>query len=46
MTVGWTPSSRTARGSSPGAPGPGDVALTVGAGDVDRAVPLLLEELR
>jgi UDP-N-acetylmuramate--alanine ligase len=45
MTVGWTPSveegarfiARRARS--------GDVALTVGAGDVDRVVPLLLEEL-
>ncbi len=45
MTLGWTPSiedgvrfvARHAR--------PGDVALTVGAGDVDRAVPLLLEKL-
>jgi UDP-N-acetylmuramate--alanine ligase len=45
MPVGWTPAlgdgvrflARRAR--------PGDVALTVGAGDVDRAVPLLLEAL-
>ena len=45
MAVGWTPTiddgarfiARRAR--------PGDVVLTVGAGDVDRAVPLLLEEL-
>ena len=45
MTVGWTPLiedgvrflSRRAR--------PGDVILTVGAGDVDRAAPLVLEEL-
>jgi UDP-N-acetylmuramate--alanine ligase len=45
MTVGWTPTveegaiflARRAR--------EGDVALTVGAGDVDRAVPLLLEAL-
>jgi UDP-N-acetylmuramate--alanine ligase len=45
MPVGWTPGiedgarflARRARA--------GDVVLTIGAGDVDRAVPLLLEEL-
>jgi UDP-N-acetylmuramate--alanine ligase len=45
MTVAWTPSvedgarflSRRAR--------PGDLVLTVGAGDVDRAAPLILEAL-
>ena len=45
MTVGWTPSvedgarflARRARA--------GDVVLTMGAGNVDDAVPLLLEEL-
>ena len=45
MPVGWTPSieegarflARRARA--------GDVVLTIGAGDVDRAVPLLLDEL-
>jgi UDP-N-acetylmuramate--alanine ligase len=45
MQVGWTPGieegarflARRARA--------GDVVLTIGAGDVDRAVPLLLEEL-
>ena len=45
MPVGWTPTiedgarflARRARA--------GDVVLTIGAGDVDRAVPLLLEEL-
>jgi UDP-N-acetylmuramate--alanine ligase len=45
MTVGWTPSvedgarflARRARA--------GDVVLTMGAGNVDEAVPLLLEEL-
>lgn len=45
MPVGWTPNiedgarflARRARA--------GDVVLTIGAGDVDRAVPLLLEEL-
>jgi UDP-N-acetylmuramate--alanine ligase len=45
MTVGWTPGvdagarflARRARA--------GDVVLTMGAGNVDEAVPLLLEEL-
>ena len=45
MTVGWTPSveqgarflARRARA--------GDVVLTMGAGNVDEAVPLLLAEL-
>jgi UDP-N-acetylmuramate-alanine ligase len=45
MPVAWTPKiedgarflARRARA--------GDVVLTIGAGDVDRAVPLLLEEL-
>ncbi len=45
MPIGWTPTveegarflARRARA--------GDVVLTIGAGDVDRAVPLLLEEL-
>jgi len=46
MPVAWTPGledgvrfiSRRAR--------PGDVVLTIGAGDVERAAPLILEELR
>ena len=45
MPVAWTPGledgvrflSRRAR--------PGDVVLTIGAGDVERAAPLILEEL-
>ena len=45
MSVAWTPKiedgvrflARRAR--------PGDVVVTIGAGDVDRAVPLLLQEL-
>ena len=45
MAVAWTPAledgvrfiSRRAR--------PGDVVLTIGAGDVERAAPLILEEL-
>ena len=35
----------TARAGSPRSRAPGDVVLTVGAGDVDRAVPVLLEAL-
>ena len=38
-------SSTTRFASSPGARGPGDLVLTIGAGDVERAGPLLLEEL-
>jgi UDP-N-acetylmuramate-alanine ligase len=45
MTVGWTPKveegarflARRARA--------GDIVVTMGAGDVDEAVPLLLEKL-
>jgi UDP-N-acetylmuramate--alanine ligase len=45
MPVAWTPGledavrflSRRAR--------PGDLVLTIGAGDVERAAPLILEEL-
>ena len=45
MTVGWTPSVEEGARFIARRARPGDVALTVGAGDVDRAVPLLLEEL-
>jgi UDP-N-acetylmuramate--alanine ligase len=45
MTVGWTPSVEEGAGFLARRARPGDVALTVGAGDVDRAVPLLLAEL-
>jgi UDP-N-acetylmuramate--alanine ligase len=45
MTVGWMPSVDEAARFIARRARPGDVALTVGAGDVDRAVPLLLEEL-
>ena len=37
--------SRTARGFLARRARPGDLVLTIGAGDVDRAVPLLLEAL-
>ncbi len=45
MTVGWTPSIEDGARFVARHARPGDVALTVGAGDVDRAVPLLLEKL-
>jgi UDP-N-acetylmuramate--alanine ligase len=45
MTVGWTPSVEQGAAFLAARARPGDVALTVGAGDVDRAVPLLLERL-
>jgi len=45
MTVGWTPTIEDGARFIARRARPGDVALTVGAGDVDRAVPLLLEEL-
>ncbi len=45
MTLGWTPSIEEGASFVASHARPGDVALTVGAGDVDRAVPLLLEKL-
>jgi UDP-N-acetylmuramate--alanine ligase len=45
VTVGWTPSVEQGAAFLAARARPGDVALTVGAGDVDRAVPLLLERL-
>jgi UDP-N-acetylmuramate--alanine ligase len=45
VTVGWTPSIEQGAAFLAVRARPGDVALTVGAGDVDRAVPLLLERL-
>jgi len=45
LTVGWTPSVEQGAAFLAARARPGDVALTVGAGDVDRAVPLLLEGL-
>jgi UDP-N-acetylmuramate--alanine ligase len=44
-TVGWTPTVEQGAAFLAARARPGDVALTVGAGDVDRAVPLLLESL-
>ena len=45
ITVGWTPSVEQGASFLAGRARPGDVALTVGAGDVDRAVPLIIEKL-
>ncbi|MEP6908926.1 MAG: cyanophycin synthetase [Actinomycetota bacterium] len=45
MAVGWTPSVEDGARFIARRARPGDVVLTVGAGDVDRAVPLLLEGL-
>jgi UDP-N-acetylmuramate--alanine ligase len=45
ITVGWTPSIEQGATFLAGRARPGDVALTVGAGDVDRAVPLIIERL-
>jgi len=44
-TVGWTPTVEQGAAFLAARARPGDVALTVGAGDIDRAVPLLLERL-
>jgi UDP-N-acetylmuramate--alanine ligase len=46
MPVGWAPALEDAARLLARRARPGDVVLTVGAGDVDRAVPLILEELR
>jgi UDP-N-acetylmuramate--alanine ligase len=45
MPVGWTPTVEEAATFLARRARHGDVAMTVGAGDVDRAVPLLLEQL-
>jgi UDP-N-acetylmuramate--alanine ligase len=45
MPVGWTPSVEQGAEFLARRARPGDVVLTIGAGDVDRAVPLLLEAL-
>jgi UDP-N-acetylmuramate--alanine ligase len=45
LTVGWTPNVEQGATFLAGHARPGDVALTVGAGDVDRAVPLIIERL-
>ena len=43
--VAWTPRIEDGVRFLAGRARPGDVVLTVGAGDVDRAAPLLLEAL-
>jgi UDP-N-acetylmuramate--alanine ligase len=45
MTVGWTPAVEEGARFLARRARPGDVVLTMGAGDVDQAVPLLLQEL-
>jgi UDP-N-acetylmuramate--alanine ligase len=45
MTVGWMPQLEDAVRFLARRARPGDLMLTIGAGDVERAGPLLLEEL-
>jgi UDP-N-acetylmuramate--alanine ligase len=45
MPVGWTPGLEDAVAFLARRARPGDLVLTIGAGDVERAAPLLLEEL-
>jgi UDP-N-acetylmuramate--alanine ligase len=45
MPVGWAPSVEGAAALVAAWARPGDILLTIGAGDVDRAVPLVLERL-
>jgi UDP-N-acetylmuramate--alanine ligase len=46
MPIGWTPEVEDGAHFLAGRARPGDVVVTVGAGDVDRAIPRLLDELR
>jgi UDP-N-acetylmuramate--alanine ligase len=46
MRVGWAPALDSAAALLAEQARPGDLVLTVGAGDVDRAVPLILDRLR
>jgi UDP-N-acetylmuramate--alanine ligase len=46
MRLGWSPELGTAAALVAGWARPGDVVLTAGAGDVDRAGPAILERLR
>lgn len=46
MPVGWVPRLEDAVAILSQHARPGDLILTIGAGDVDRAVPLLVERLR
>lgn len=45
MRIGWAPALEDAARLVAGWTRPGDVVLTLGAGDVDRAAPLILEAL-
>ncbi len=45
MRIGWAPSLGDAAGIVAGWARAGDIVLTLGAGDVDRAAPLILEAL-
>ena len=45
MRIGWVPSLEDAARVVAGWTRPGDTVLTLGAGDVDRAAPLILEAL-
>jgi UDP-N-acetylmuramate--alanine ligase len=45
MPIGWAPSVEDAASLVAGWARPGDTVLTLGAGDVDRAAPLILEAL-
>ena len=45
MRIGWAPELADAAGVVAGWARPGDTVLTLGAGDVDRAAPLILEAL-
>ncbi|MGH3041336.1 MAG: UDP-N-acetylmuramate--L-alanine ligase, partial [Gaiellaceae bacterium] len=45
MPVGWAPSLPDAARIAAGLARPGGLVLTVGAGNVDSAIPLLREEL-
>jgi UDP-N-acetylmuramate--alanine ligase len=46
MTVGWAPALEDAAGLAAELSRPGDLVLTIGAGDVDRAGHMILERLR
>jgi UDP-N-acetylmuramate--alanine ligase len=45
MPVGWAPTLEGAAAVTAAQAGRGDIILTIGAGDVDRAVPIILERL-